>query len=71
MKLFISWSGGLSHKIALILRDWVPAILPSIIPWVSSEDIRKGARWSTELAKQLQDTLCGVICCTPDNIVEP
>jgi hypothetical protein len=25
MKIFISWSGGLSHEVALALREWLPA----------------------------------------------
>jgi hypothetical protein len=71
MKLFICWSGEPSHKIALALRDWIPAVVPSITPWVSSEDIRKGTRWGAELAKQLEDAFYGAICLTPDNIREP
>lgn len=53
MKLFISWSGEISHKVAVVLRDWIPAVIPSITPWVSTEDIRKGTRWGAELAKEL------------------
>ncbi len=71
MKLFISWSGEISHKIAVVLRDWIPAVIPSIAPWVSSEDIPKGTRWSTEVAKELANSFSGIICVTPDNIREP
>jgi len=71
MKLFISWSGEPSHEVALALRGWIPSVVPSIAPWVSSEDIRKGTRWGTELAKQLEDAFYGALCLTPDNIKEP
>jgi hypothetical protein len=67
MKVFISWSGPLSRQIALILHDWLPQVIQAIDPWVSAEDIEKGARWSSEIAHQLQDTKAGIICVTPDN----
>lgn len=71
MKLFISWSGEPSHTVALHLRDWLPVALPFVQPWVSSEDIPKGARWGTELADQLEGTHSGVVCLVPGNANEP
>ncbi len=71
MKILISWAGEPSHQIALILRDCLPPIIPSAIPWVSSEDIPKGTRWGQELAKQLEDTSSGLIVCVPNNVNEP
>lgn len=71
MKIFISWSGDLSHDIALILRDWIPTVLHSIDPWVSSEDISKGGRWSDEITAQLEACPFGIICVTPHNAASP
>ncbi len=68
MKVFISWSGEKSKKIALIFRDWLPTVIQSIEPFVSSEDIDKGTRWNTDIAQELKETNFGLICVTKDNI---
>jgi len=71
MKVFISWSGELSHKVATIFRDWLPSVIQTIEPYVSSEDIDKGARWSTDIAKELEDSSFGILCITRDNVTAP
>lgn len=71
MKVFLSWSGDLSHKTALIFRDWLPSVIQSILPYVSSEDIDKGARWSTDIAKELEDSTYGILCVTKENVHAP
>jgi hypothetical protein len=71
VKLFITWSGDVSHKLALALRDWLPVVLPFLEPWVSSEDIPKGRRWSPELAHQLETSNSGILCLVPENVSEP
>ena len=37
----------------------------------SSEDIDKGARWSTDIANELSDSTFGILCVTRENINEP
>ncbi len=71
MKVFISWSGDLSHKVVCAFRDWLPAVIQSVHPYVSSEDIDKGTRWSTDIAKELDQSSYGVICVTRDNVNAP
>ena len=71
MKMFISWSGDLSQRIALHLKEWLPVVLPFLDAWVSSEDIPKGTRWGTELASQLEGTDSGIVCLVPGNYSEP
>lgn len=65
LKVFISWSGDQSHALARILRDWLPEVLPFVDPWLSSEDIVKGRRWDSEIAKRLEDTSYCIVCVTP------
>jgi TIR domain len=71
MRVFLSWSGELSQKVAVTLRDWLPSVIQSLEPYVSSEDIDKGARWSTEISKKLEDSDFGILCITPDNTDKP
>ena len=71
MKVFLSWSGELSHKTAIIFRDWLPSVIQSIVPYVSSEDIDKGARWSTDIAKELEESTYGILCVTKENVHAP
>jgi hypothetical protein len=71
MRVFISWSGSVSHKVAVILRDWLPSVIQSIKPYVSSEDIDKGARWSSDIAGELDASAYGILCLTPDNVDAP
>jgi hypothetical protein len=71
MKVFISWSGNKSHRVAMVFRDWFPSVIQSIIPYVSSEDIDKGARWSTDIAKELDNSTFGILCVTRENMNAP
>lgn len=71
MKIFISWSGDISLEVALIFKDWLPSVIQSIKPYVSSEDIDKGARWSTDIAKELESSTFGILCVTKENLKAP
>lgn len=71
MKVFLSWSGDLSHKVACVLRDWLPSVVQAIRPYVSSEDIDKGTRWSTDISKELEESKFGILCITGSNLEAP
>lgn len=73
MKVFISWSGSgsPSHQVALILREWLPSVVQAVKPFVSSEDIDKGARGLPAIEAELQDSSCGIICVTRANYERP
>lgn len=70
-KVFISWSGDLSRKLGEALREWLPAALQYVKPYFSPEDIEKGTKWNTEIAKELESSDIGVICLTLDNTEKP
>lgn len=71
MKVFISWSGERSKKVAQIFRDWLPTVIQAIEPFVSSEDIEKGSRWNTDIAQELKESRFGLICVTKENLKAP
>lgn len=55
----------------MALRDWLPSVVQAIDPYVSSEDIDKGARWNTDISKELEDSSFGILCITPENLEAP
>lgn len=71
MQIFLSWSGRQSHAVALALQDFLRSVMQATKPWVSSEDIEKGARWSATVGQQLEEISFGIICLTPENIARP
>ena len=71
MKVFLSWSGDTSLRVATAFRDWLPSVLQSVTPYVSAEDLDKGSRWSTDIAKELELSTYGVLCITKSNIDAP
>ncbi len=71
MKVFLGWSGDLSHEIALVLRQWLPRVIQTLKPFVSSEDISKGVRWTEDLARELEASSFGIVSVTRDNMSAP
>ncbi len=71
MKVFLSWSGSQSRAVAEALFDWLPRVLQAVRPWLSSESIEPGQRWSSELAAELQANGYGILCLTPSSIAAP
>lgn len=71
MKVFISWSGKLSQKIAEELKNWLEQCIQSLEVFYSKEDIEKGELWHSRVSNALSDTNFGIICLTKDNINAP
>ncbi len=68
MKVFISWSGENSRKLGEALRNWIPAMLQAVKPYFTPSDVEKGARWNSEIAKELESSEIGILCVTRDNL---
>ncbi|WP_148255302.1 TIR domain-containing protein [Aidingimonas lacisalsi] len=68
MKVFISWSGEVSRKVAEAIREWLPTVLQTVKPYFTPSDIEKGTRWSSDIAKELDDSKAGIFCVTRENL---
>lgn len=71
MKIFISWSGELSKKIAISIKTWLSQCIQSVEVFVSNDDIEKGDNWSVKLNDELAKTNYGIVCLTSENISAP
>jgi hypothetical protein len=63
---FIAWSGQRSKIIAEALNDWLPMVVQTVQPFISTE-IDKGNKWSSIIGATLKACRAGVICLTPEN----
>lgn len=70
-KVFISWSGELSNKLAEALRHWLPGVLQFVKPYFTPSDIEKGTKWGSEILSELGDSDIGIICLTKENLEKP
>ena len=70
-KVFISWSGDLSRKLAEALRQWLPGVLQFVKPYFTPEDIEKGTRWGSDIVKELESSEIGILCLTKSNTSSP
>ena len=71
LKVFISWSGEQSRRIAAIFHQWLPCAIHAVKPFLSLEDISKGTRWNTDVAKELEDSKIGLLILTRANLQAP
>ena len=71
MRVFISWSGEDSRRVADLLRKYIPCIIQGIKPFMSQHDLSSGSRWSEQLCRELEYANFGIICLTPNNLENP
>lgn len=71
MKVFISWSGERSRKVAELFKEWLPCVIQATKPWVSTQDIQGGSVWFNEINNELSETPIGIICLTAENKEKP
>lgn len=70
-KVFISWSGELSNKLAEAVRKWLPGVLQFVRPYFTPSDIEKGTRWGSDILSELDSSDIGIICLTKENLNKP
>jgi len=71
MKVFISWSGERSRKVAELLAEWTECVIQISQPWISSLDIDGGSLWFTKIYEQLANTRISIFCLTRENKAQP
>ena len=71
MKVFLSWSGDRSKAVATALHGWLKDVIQSLEPFISSEDIDKGAQGLPRISEELAATDFGIICLTRENLERP
>lgn len=69
MRVFLSWSGLESKRVAKIVKRWLLEVFAgeNIEPFMS-EDIQFGADWLATLKSQLTEADCAIVCLTSDNL---
>ena len=69
MRLFISWSGGRSHRLAVVLKEWLETHFSGhgISAFVSSE-IKKGSLWLPAVNAELRRADAGLVCLTAQSL---
>lgn len=68
MHLFISWSGGRSHRLAAAMKEWLESTFPDEITAFVSSEIEKGRQWFPAVESQLRKADAGLICLTPESL---
>ncbi|WP_287320723.1 TIR domain-containing protein [Mesorhizobium sp.] len=71
MKVFVSWSGVQSKRIALALKDWLPSVLQFADIFMSETDIASGDRGLARIATNLNEARFGIVVLTKSNFTAP
>ncbi len=67
MRIFLSWSGEISKRIADEIKVYIPIIFDGKVDFFYSPEIRKGEKWQEELFKNIANCKATIICITPEN----
>jgi hypothetical protein len=68
MHLFISWSGGRSHRLAAVMKEWLESQFEDEITAFVSSEIEKGRQWFPAVESQLRKADAGLVCLTPESL---
>lgn len=72
VKVFISWSGDQARSVAETLKGWLETVLAGrVSAWVSSQNIEKGERGLSAIARELETGTFGLVVVTRSNADAP
>lgn len=72
LKIFLSWSGDRSQRLAQSLNEWLRLLFGDAVePWMSQSEIEAGKRWSAAISSELSTCNFGILCLTPENVTAP
>lgn len=71
MKIFASWSGQQSKRIAFALKEWLPDVLQFADIFMSEQDIASGDRGLTSIENNLGEGRFGIVVLTKTNFTAP
>lgn len=67
LRVFISWAGKRAEMIGQGFHDFLPDVVNAIQPFISGSDIDKGTQWREVLTGNLQESMCEIVCLTPES----
>lgn len=67
LQIFVSWSGRPAQVLASFLQTWLQKVIQELEPFMSTNSLAKGTRWSPEIAKKLEETSEAIVCVTTEN----
>lgn len=68
VKVFISWSGETSRKVANALRNWLPQVLQTVEPWLAAADLKPGERVAESMTSNMASASAMILCVTRRNV---
>lgn len=68
IKIFLSWSGDKSKKLANVFKTYVADILPKVDFYFSPDDLKGGEKWRQSIEEGLNNNTYGIIFLTPSNL---
>ncbi len=71
MRVFISWSGERSRKVAELIDTWLKCVIQAAEPWISSQNLDRGSIWFNDILNELSTCNVGIICLTKENLNKP
>src|SRR5438045_3461734 len=73
VRVFLSWAGNNSRSFVVAdgLHNWLQKVIHFAEPFISSDDILAGQRWSDVLDSELAVSDFGILCVTKQSLTSP